>query len=617
MKAICVAGNSQTQTEALLSSLIKAGVAPALPSKRDNEININVWHEKVLGVRPEKTNSPRIGKLWEQMAVDIFLANHKQEIWCWNHKDSLKIADYWLAFDPGIHFLLVYTPCEDYISEQISATTIHDDALSSSLEVWRQRSQELFDLHEAHPQRTTVIQSTAQYKEFLLSLNSELNNPLRLDQEWKAVQPSDRILECLLRSYAHTQPAVLEIEARASKFAAGSHTENKLFEIIESHLQSRDVLTPTLTSLPLEDTATAGTSSQAHADQISELESEIDLLMAQLHEVQESYDEHLNESATLYKNLEITKGRINRLLEEHPDYWEAEQVLTEYSPHAQSLLWQVSGTYLNNTRFEKLQFQTNITENGVVLILLKVPDTKPLFSRWPYANDKEVTVSYPQNNSEQVAALNSLGVSDWEVFKFLIGRIIGFLKSKSAPKEIKTNFKNKITNGLLKLQQEIENWPLLLRYDSVELIDTLHIGEYQAVGLSLENLQLGNFKVPSFSFRLATFNEAGKPFGAHPRLEFPESCRYALPNWFPESLDERGARLELRFSKPNQMDTNVWSKFSSNEQIFMAALIANLKTQLYFLKNTNPKLPIQWNQWGEVVDFMKSTLSKVYASRNH
>lgn len=620
MKAICITGNSQKHIEEVSFNLISAGLKNALPSKRDQDINLNVWHEQVLQQQQDYAKKVKIGKLWEQMAVDIFLANRKQDLWHWVAKDSLRIAEYWLNFDAGINFILVYTPYEDYFSTGINNEDLSIENIPQDFESWIASSQAIFDFHEKNPSRTIIVNSrnlNLAHEKLVTRINSCFGSSLTSLTKWNSETTRDAILNYLIRNYTNEHPAMPEIESKTEKYLPDLNQSEALDFVLTNYLElkanfaTRPVSTETGILPPHNDRESPVES----ADFISELESENDLLLSQLHEIQEEHEKQLIDNQRIIETAKITSSRLKKILDHHPEYWESDQISVTAVKTSQTLKWLTSNSYLENTLFKNLQFQTSITENGIELYFDKADWHLGPFTKWPETSESGLTISYPPRNPDQKTYLSSLGPSDWARLGFLVARIIGYCRSNLLPKEVKSPTKNKLIKGMEGLQEHLNKWPLTLRFDSINLLDTAHIGEYQAIGISLNNISLGLLKTPSFSYRLATFNEPGKVFGTHPRLEFPEASRHALQSWFPESSDERGARLELRFSQPNQIDTNIWSKLSGNDQILIAALISNLKTQLLEIQTTDPRVISTWDDWRKVAEFMKITLSSAYSSK--
>ncbi|NIF29806.1 hypothetical protein F3J44_26000 [Pantoea sp. Tr-811] len=620
MKAICITGNSQPHIDELCHNLVLSGLKEALPSKRDPEINLRVWHEHVLRSQPENFSTLQVGKLWDQMAVDIFLANRSHGLWHWSTTESLRAAEYWLSFDPGIHFLLVYTPYEDYVCTTVTADSISTYKALSKSDEWCSASGAIFDLHERYPERTTLINSRTipqNYAPLLSKINNTFCSALKTTAQWHFSAKIDPILNRLVRSYAIDSQPILEAENKSAKYLPTIDQNQSADDIISSYLAIKQENLKFSEDLrKIAKAAQLNTHSQAeNAELISELESENQFLISQLHEIQEVYENQLLAGKITNSNLDKISNRLENILQQNPHYWECNDIIISPIEQGNSLEWLLTDAYISNTKINKLSFKTSSTENQFNLCLDKSNGASFPLSKLPNENADQILFHHPSNDPSQTQYLNNLGPSDWSKLNFLLERIIGRCEAKLLPKSVKARAKNNLLNGAQAFYNRIQNWPLTLRYDEIQLSDTIHIGEYQSIGISLKNINLGHIEINSFDFRLATVNEAGKKFGMHPRLEFPESTRQILQSWFPESTDERGARLELRFSQPNQMDTNIWSKLSGQDQIFISALISNLKNQVLQISRMNPAANVAWKEWCEVADFMKVTLSSAYSSK--
>jgi hypothetical protein len=192
----------------------------------------------------------------------------------------------------------------------------------------------------------------------------------------------------------------------------------------------------------------------------------------------------------------------------------------------------------------------------------------------------------------------------------LIKHLIGYLDSPAAlnlPAEIE---RHTLLNGLNGLQATLAKWPLMFRYDDAQLIDNQQDGGYQALGIRLNNLSLGANRWSSLEYRLATFDQGATSFGQNPRLEFHECSRNTLQNWFAESHDSRGPKLELRFAKPDALDTKVWGTLSETDRLLIAGLVSGLPAQLTSLQQANPALPLPWQDWHALSTTVKKILAK-------
>jgi hypothetical protein len=624
MKAICVTGNSQSHIEATSIYLMGAGVLPALPSKRDHEITTGVWHEMVLEPHQPLVKIQAIGNLWEKMAIDIFLANHKQRLWHWAEKSSLQLADYWLNFDAGIHFLLVETSLDDYLEAQFnSAKTASELDVEKEVADWDFHTRTLKDLHAAFPHRTTLVTTERLVNDsdsVIQQLNQVMDVGLQPTATYRLGQSSDPVLRYLLKNVIAERAPSFSRTVKSAK----PKTENKIttlaLDVVSFYLTkkaSADI--PASSNLPgqlLTSThpVIEGELSELR-EKIAELESDNKFLLHQLHETQEEYEQHLRTVQPIYSELGIAKARLEKALLAHPDYWENDdfEIIPLKRPNA--FKWSIKNTYLRNFKIPTLEFETIITDKGVTLSILRSADAAPAFVKWPGEKVEKLDLSTIDAGHGQGNILNWLGPTDWDNVAFLANRICAFCTSDKAINHLSAAASQNISKGMNFFVEVLEKWPAVLRYDTADLSEVIQVGEYHALGIRLTNVRIGSLEWSSFEYRIATFNDAGSGFGAHPRLEFPETSRHAVQSWYPETTDDRGERLELRFSQPDAMDTMVWSRLAGNDQLLITALLVSIPTQLSDLQRSNSKSGVRWDNWQTVALFMRKTLASMYNSK--
>ena len=160
--------------------------------------------------------------------------------------------------------------------------------------------------------------------------------------------------------------------------------------------------------------------------------------------------------------------------------------------------------------------------------------------------------------------------------------------------------------------------PKTLRFDELYIKDYEELGEYENLTFHLTNISFANKLYKNFEFRLACANIQDNQFGTDPKLEFPEEFgKIILENWFAESEDNYGSKLELRFAIPNAMDINVWDKLSQNDKIFiynLVNLLPNRITQLSKI-NTNEKMfSRSFDDWINLANTIKNILNTQLAA---
>lgn len=343
------------------------------------------------------------------------------------------------------------------------------------------------------------------------------------------------------------------------------------------------------------------------------LESENELLITELLNTQEHIEQYMHYQSEYH----LQKIRIDRLVGRHPDEWDFSTFKAtpmEGVEDEQIIQWEFEDVELNKLYLPNLNFKT-IVKNGVAGIVIQrtSPKASSPLVRWPGSHlaVDEITFAVAADRGvlSQNANLNSMGPSDWEMLNCLTVRLINFLGS-SKEKTLQTKFDVvNLRNGLIELEKGLKHWPTVLRYDAIELNQILDIGDYHGLEVCLINVQLNEKSWPKIVYRLASVNGSDEAFGQHPRLEFPQVDAPPLKSWFVESNDDRGPRLELRFARPTAIDTNVWHALAGEDQILIAALVGNLRTQIIDLRSNHPSGHNSWDEWLSVSESIKKILA--------
>lgn len=161
MKIILTCGHPFSgieQTERILST---AGVKPAEPSRREtlspHELQSKIastYKINLLSGSPMEQLAP--GRMWQELAVDLFMANQNTELWGWTDPQTVYLLDFWQKFDPQIRFVLVYTSPEDTVGQLLhnSKPTVETDAALAS---WITINNHILSFYNRHQDRCLLI----------------------------------------------------------------------------------------------------------------------------------------------------------------------------------------------------------------------------------------------------------------------------------------------------------------------------------------------------------------------------------------------------------------------------------------------------------------------------
>lgn len=158
MKSLCITGNTQAGVDHLANLVIQGGAQAALPAPRTPEVSMADWHQAVLGqFAGSDIAQGSMGRVWDQLAGDIFLANRMQPLWFWADARSTALLDFWQGFDLNTRFVLVYTDPATALEQVLGSGQIAESQLDEFLAQWQQASRQMLRFHLRQPQRSLLV----------------------------------------------------------------------------------------------------------------------------------------------------------------------------------------------------------------------------------------------------------------------------------------------------------------------------------------------------------------------------------------------------------------------------------------------------------------------------
>lgn len=159
-----------------------------------------------------------------------------------------------------------------------------------------------------------------------------------------------------------------------------------------------------------------------------------------------------------------------------------------------------------------------------------------------------------------------------------------------------------------KLSQQLAAQPPRLWIESSELRHIQVNPDYEHLWVILRNASFAGSEPVDWQFRLSSANVSPESFGSQPKLEFPHLRHQLLQEWFQESEDAYGEKLELRFALPNDMDTAIWKRLAPHDQQLIQSLIQQLPEILSQLEQQGHNPGREWSEWLRMVQNMQRIL---------
>lgn len=358
-----------------------------------------------------------------------------------------------------------------------------------------------------------------------------------------------------------------------------------------------------------------------------ELRQENELLLLQLHQVQEELEHYFLQHQDLLKKQKEQEARWERILLRHPDYcdWEAiEPTDVADADAGAAVTWRIKGLAVGNRLLPEFQVTTQIQNGNPALVFSRQKDTDPTpFLHWPTGRKDGVAFLQPRgpesDRSQRWNALWSLATSDWQFIQTLCAALTEYLRTgnQSSDGKVKVDASAWISR-LESLKEQFGLLPPSWRYDKLRLKREQVNPDYEHLWLVMENAQFGDRRWSSFEFRVGASLVKPGAFSVHPKLEFPqgEDGQKQFEKWFAETQDDFGPKFELRFELNSQaMDLSAWKALSPSDQAQLLSIVGHLPSALAMLENGDARISRAWNDWQRLVagmiKVMKSRLAQV------
>lgn len=160
MKALITTGHSTSGIATIWPLLRAFGVAPAAAAQSETTAP-DVFHQKLYVARKvsEADLSGQIepGRMWRNQAENLLIHNVDSPLWGWSDARSSRLLDFWAEVDQSTHFILLYVAPEVAYAmasgQQLEAADSAIDVLAS----WRQKNSELLNFYSRNRDRCLLL----------------------------------------------------------------------------------------------------------------------------------------------------------------------------------------------------------------------------------------------------------------------------------------------------------------------------------------------------------------------------------------------------------------------------------------------------------------------------
>ena len=162
MKIVVTCGHPCSGFQLAYEALTQAGLARPQPSRRESLLPAAL-QEKIFkandldptGLNVKTQISP--GKVWQDLAVDLFVGNMDQKNWGWADNRSVWLLDFWKELDPQVRFVLVYSTPEFALGKAISEGQASSGEIESVLASWIAYHTEILRFYNRNTDRSLLV----------------------------------------------------------------------------------------------------------------------------------------------------------------------------------------------------------------------------------------------------------------------------------------------------------------------------------------------------------------------------------------------------------------------------------------------------------------------------
>jgi hypothetical protein len=162
VKIVVICGHPYSGFQLAYETLTLAGLGRSQLSRHES-LSSTELHEKIykahdLDPTGLNVNAPiRPGKVWQDLAVDLFMGNMEQKNWGWADDKSVWLLEFWKELDPQVHFVLVYSMPEYALGEALKDGHVNPDEIESVLASWIACHTEMLRFYNRNPGRSLLV----------------------------------------------------------------------------------------------------------------------------------------------------------------------------------------------------------------------------------------------------------------------------------------------------------------------------------------------------------------------------------------------------------------------------------------------------------------------------
>ncbi len=319
MKILTVCSSPYLSLEPITQILDNAGLAKGLANK-DNKQSYQQWHEQVFtayeqdcsGLLIEQALKP--GKVWQDMAGQLIYANLNQKQWYWEASKAGWLLEFWYDLEPQHRFALIYSPPQIGISHCLLHPSMQNENLESVINSWINYHLELLRFYHAHQDKCILVnfeQCLAYPNEFIKICKQSLGFivdekvDLQIDLTTNTMQCiEDELFRLLINEYPQVKQLYEELTASATPFAQLKYNDSIIN--VKDQKDYLETVWKSYRKIQIQqiEASRIETTQENKLVDPKELETENELMLLQLHQVQEEFEHYFLKHQELENSIQ-------------------------------------------------------------------------------------------------------------------------------------------------------------------------------------------------------------------------------------------------------------------------------------------------------------------------
>ena len=278
MQKLLIVGYADSGSQQIEAILHTHGMSEALPSRNQSlsaqEIATHLLKSKnVIFNETHDFYQMEPAKIWNELALDLLLGNIEQDFWGWNDPQSLFLLEYWQSIEPSLKYILVYSAPQTSIAANFKDKSITKEILQQEATRWTNYHKAIAQFYIKNPESAILVhadQVASDYPQFIGSVSKLIDQPIAkrepadFQESNQQTNKTDLILaQSLIKPLDHLQDSYEALQAIASLPFKPQKKSLNLYLAAWNDLHDPKKIN------------------------VSDIEEENELLLLQLHQVQE------------------------------------------------------------------------------------------------------------------------------------------------------------------------------------------------------------------------------------------------------------------------------------------------------------------------------------------